>query len=39
MTTHNQIKNNDVIAETKLSANLYYALLIATFSYFLSELL
>ena len=32
MSTHNQIKNNDVIAETKLSANLYYALLIATFS-------
>ena len=32
MSTHNQIKNNDVISETKLSANLYYALLIATFS-------
>jgi cell division protein FtsW len=32
MSTHNQIKNNDAISETKLSANLYYALLIATFS-------
>lgn len=32
MSTNNQIKNNDVISETKLSANLYYALLIATFS-------
>ncbi len=32
MSTHNQIKNNDVISETKLSANLYYALLIATLS-------
>jgi cell division protein FtsW len=32
MSTHNQIKNNDVISEAKLSANLYYALLIATFS-------
>jgi len=32
MSTHNQVKNNDVISETKLSANLYYALLIATFS-------
>jgi hypothetical protein len=32
MSTHNQVKNNDVIPETKLSANLYYALLIATFS-------
>jgi len=32
MSTHNQIKNNDVISETKLSANLYYALMIATFS-------
>lgn len=32
MTSHNQIKNDDAISETKLSANLYYALLIATFS-------
>lgn len=32
MSINNQIKNNDVISETKLSANLYYALLIATFS-------
>ncbi len=32
MSTNNQIKNNDVISETKLSANLYYALMIATFS-------
>jgi cell division protein FtsW len=32
MSTHNQVKNNDVISEAKLSANLYYALLIATFS-------
>ena len=32
MSTRNQIKNNDAISETKLSANLYYALMIATFS-------
>ena len=32
MTSHNQIKNDDAISVTKLSANLYYALLIATFS-------
>ena len=32
MATQNQTRNNEFTSDTKLSANLYYALLIATFS-------